>query len=231
MRQPSPIHLILVVGCVFSSLCLAGCAGGRITFHANNSASLQTVEADLQYARLQAESTREALEEMVFADPPDLGRAYRDFDEKATRMNLVGERLVRHADGMEYQGSSYLVEPEKSATECRYPRLSDTARTKPLELGGAFDPIAAAAISVRRAYRAFESDLSNIRSILSIHQTTKRIEIVDIFIKKAAVDEESLNEALGHAQALVQEAKTASPDPSLAPNGQGEKSVALPEGG
>lgn len=213
MRQPSPIHFILVVGCVFSSLCLAGCAGGRFTFHAHNSASLQTVEADLENARLKAENTRKALEEMVFADPPDLGRAYRDFDEKATRMNLVGERLVRHADGMEYQGNSYLVEPEKSATECQYPRLSNTARTKPLELGGAFDPIAAAAISVRRAYRAYESDLSNIRSILSTYQTTKRIEIVDIFIKKAAVDEESLTEALEQAQALVQEAEKAGTTP------------------
>lgn len=218
MRQPSPIHFILLVGFVFSSFCLAGCAGARFNFRADNSASLQTVEADLEYARLQAESTREALEEMVFADPPDLGRAYRDFADKATRMNLVGERLVRHADGMEYQGSSYLVEPEKSATECQYPRLSNTARTKPLELGAAFDPIAAAAISVRRAYRAFESDLSNIRSILSTHQTTKGIEIVDIFIKKAAVDEESLNEALGQAQALVQDAKTASPTPSPTPS-------------
>lgn len=231
MRQSSPFHFILVVGCVFSSLCLAGCAGGRFTFHANNSTSLQTVEADLEYARLQAESTRKALEQMVFADPPDLGRAYRDFDEKATRMSLVGERLVRHADGMEYQGNSYLVEPEKSATECRYPRLSNTARTEPLELGGAFDPIAAAAISVRRAYRAFQSDLSNIRSILSTHQTTKRIEIVNIFIKKAAVDEESLNEALVRAKALVQEAKTAGPNSSPAPDGQGEKTVALPEEG
>ena len=208
MRQPNRIHFILVVGIVFWSLCLAGCAGGRITFHVNNSASLQTVEADLEYAQLQAESTRKALEELVLADPPDLGRAYGEFADRATRMNLVGERLVRHADGMEYQGSTYLVEPEKSATECRCPRLSNTARTKPLELGAAFDPIAAAAISVRRAYRAFESDLSNIRSILSTHPTTKGIETVDTFIKKAAVDEESLNRALEQAQALVQDAKT-----------------------
>ncbi|ACH39316.1 hypothetical protein Gbem_2304 [Citrifermentans bemidjiense Bem] len=213
MRQPNPIHLVLVVGFVFSSLCLAGCAGGRFTFRANNSASLQTVEADLEYARLQAENTREALDELVFANPPDLERAYRDFADKAMSMNLVGERLVRHADSMEYQGSSYLVEPEKSATECQFPRLSNTGRTKPLELGPAFDPIAAKAISVRRAYRAYESDLSNIRSILSTHQTTKGIEVVDIFIKKAAVDEESLTEALEQAQALVQDAEKAAATP------------------
>lgn len=218
MRQPNQIHFILVIGFVFWSLSLAGCAAGRVTFHANNSASLQTVEADLEYARLQADNTRKMLDELVLADPPDLGRAYREFADRATRMNLVGERLVRHADGMEYRGRTYLVEPEKSATECRYPRLSNTAKTKPLKLGAAFDPIAAAAISVRRAYRAFESDLSNIRSILSTNPTTKGLETADIFIKKAAVDEESLNRALEQAQALVQDAKTTT-------------TAALPDGG
>ncbi|WP_085812590.1 hypothetical protein [Geoanaerobacter pelophilus] len=220
MRQPNRVHFILVLGLVFWSLGIAGCAGGRVTFHVSNSASLQTVDADLEYAQLQADSTRKALDELVLSDPPDLGRAYREFTERATRMNLVGERLVRHADGLEYRGKSYLVEAEKSATECQYPRLSNTARTKPLELGAAFDPIAAAAISVRRAYRAFESDLSNIRSALSANTTTKGIETVDIFIRKAAVDEESLTRALGQARARVQDAKTAGLPPSPLPVGK-----------
>lgn len=230
MRQPSQVRFIWVMGLVFLNLCLAGCAGGRVTFHVDNSASLQTVEADLQYAQLQAASAGKALDDLVLADPPDLGRAYREFLDTAARMKLVGERLVRHADGMEYRGSNYLVEPEKSATECEYPRLSNTARTKPLELGEAFAPIAAAAISVRRAYRAFESDLSNIRSVLSTNPTTKGIETVDIFIKKSAVDEASLTRALEQAQSLVLDAETAAPPPLSSSNGR-EETVALPEGG
>jgi hypothetical protein len=231
MRQPSRVHFILVLGLVFWSLGIAGCAGGRITFHASNSASLQTVDADLEYAQLQAENTRKALEELPLSDPPDLGRAYSEFTDRATRMNLVGERLVRHADGLEYRGESYLVEPEKSATECQSPRLSNTARTEPLELGAAFDPIAAAAISVRRAYRAFESDLTNIRSALSANPTTKELETVDIFIRKAAVDEESLVRSLGQARALVQDAKTAGLPPLPSPIGQGETVAFPPDGG
>jgi len=206
MRQPARFYSVVATGLLASTLSTAGCAVLR-TQPSAKTASLQTVQGDLEYAQVQTRETREALDELAVSHEKDLKRAYKAFSDRVGRMTTVGDRLVRHADGMDDQGGEYLVQTEKSATECQFPRLSETAGTRPLELGEAFEPISQGGTLVKRAYREFESDISKIRDSLSKHATPKGVENIALFIRKAQVDGESLNYALERALSAVGKAK------------------------
>lgn len=206
MRQPAWFYSVMATGLLASTLSTAGCAVLR-TQPSAKTASLQAVQGDLEYAQVQSRETREALDELAVSHEKDLKRAVKAFSDRVGRMTTVGDRLVRHADGMDDQGGSYLVQTEKSATECQFPRLSETAGTRPLELGEAFEPISQGGSLAKRAYREFESDITKIRENLSKYPTPRVVESMALFIRKAQVDGESLNYALERALLAVQEAK------------------------
>lgn len=209
MRQPGRFNLMMMVVLLASTLAFSGCAWRSSAQRSKPTAALQTVQGDLEYAQLQVRETMEALDELVVVHEKDLEQAFRRFSDRADKVTAVGERLVRHADGMQLRGSSYLVEPEQSTTECRFPRLSDTAGTKPLEIGGAFYPIADGAGYAKRSYREFESDITKIRDLLSRQLNRATLESANAFIRKARVDGESLNHALQQSLFATQDAKTA----------------------
>lgn len=206
MRQPAWFYSVMATGLLASTLSTAGCAVLR-TQPSAKTASLQAVQGDLEYAQVQSRETREALDELAVSHEKDLKRAVKAFSDRVGRMTTVGDRLVRHADGMDDQGGSYLVQTEKSATECQFPRLSETAGTRPLELGEAFEPISQGGTLVKRAYREFEWDISRIRDSLSRHATPRGVENITLFIRKAQVDGESLNYALERTLSAVGKAK------------------------
>jgi len=222
MRQPAWFYSVMATGLLASTLTTAGCAVLR-TQSGAKTASLQTVQGDLEYAQLQTRETREALDELAVSHEKDLKRAYKAFSDRVGRMTTVGDRLVRHADGMDDQGGEYLVQTEKSATECQFPRLSETAGTRPLELGEAFEPIAHGGTLVKRAYREFESDISKIRDSLSKQTTPRGVENIALFIRKAQVDGESLNYTLERALSAVEKAK-------LVQESNAAQTEAVPEG-
>lgn len=222
MRQPGWLYLVGSILLLAATLSTAGCAVLR-TKQSAKTASLQTVQGDLEYAQLQTRETREALSELAISHVKDLRRATRELSDRVGSVTTVGERLVRHADGMHDRGGDYLVEPEISAAECRFPRLSETAGTRPLELGEAFEPIARKGAQVKRAYREFASDLLSIRDTLTKYPTPRVVENLALFLRKAEVDGESLNNALEQALAAVQEAK-------MAPGYDEEQTKTAPEG-
>lgn len=204
MRQQSLTRLILAV----SALCIAGCASWT-NWTAPKTATLQNVQDDLQYAQMKTRDSRAALEELLVADQADLPAAYRAFNAKLNLMEGAGSRLVQNADGLRYRGNSYLVEAESSAGQCRYPRLSKSARMPGLVLGDAFDPIAEQSSRVQRAYRAYESDLVAVSSHLSRQLNEQGVRDVELFIRKGASDGENLSYALDEAMTAVDKAKTA----------------------
>ncbi|GFO63426.1 hypothetical protein GMPD_13450 [Geomonas paludis] len=167
------------------------------------------MQEDLQYAQLKTQETRKALEDIKFADEADLPRAYRAFREEVNTMTGAGEKLVQHADGMNYQGNSYLVEAEKSAGECRYPRLSRNARLPRMELGDAFEPIAEQGQAVQRAYRAFEFDIEAIEEYLSHELSEQGVRDMEVLMRKSEVDGDSLLYALEAELSVVDRAQRA----------------------
>lgn len=209
MRQHGSRLFIGLLVLLVSALIISGCAGRKMKRRAEITASLQTVQSDIEYAQLKTRETREALNGVVLSHEADLWQAYETLSDRVNKMSGAGGRLIRHADGMYYRGSSYLVEPEASATECKYPRLSESSGTRPLELGDAFQPIAEESVHVKRAYRAFEFDMTAIRDSLSRDLTPRAVDTMTTMFRKAHVDSDSLKTALEEMLASVQEAKSA----------------------
>ena len=207
MGIPTRLTLLVVLNLfVLSIFVLHGCTRIRIMTHPSSTASLQTVQGDLEFARSQVEKTDEALDELAVTQAEDLKQACRVFSKNVDKMGMIGERLVKHANGMRDSGD-YLVETEKSATQCRFPRLSENAGTQPLQLGEAFKPIYEGSKEVKHAYRAYYFDISNIRDQLSRNMTLKVIESMDPLFRKAQADSVSLTEALNQELGALQDAK------------------------
>ncbi|MBU5613698.1 hypothetical protein [Geomonas azotofigens] len=192
MRQPNSRRSLAWLEVLLIGISLSGCSSWRAGWREENSASLQTVQDDLRYAELKTRDTRKALDDVRFAYEADLPRAYRALREEVNTMTGAGERLVRHANGMHYQGNAYLVEAEKSAGECRYPRLSRSARMPRMELGDAFEPIAELGQEVQRAYRAFQFDIDAIEEHLSRELSEQGVRDMAIFMRRSEVDGDNL---------------------------------------
>lgn len=207
MRQQSRWHFMAVMVLAVCALSCAGCFGRWA--HRERTASLQTVQGDLEYARLQTRETLKALDEVEFAPRPDLKVAYGMLTERVNLLTGVGGRLVRHATGMKLRGGAYIVEPETDPTQCRYPRLSDTGKMRTMELQEAFEPLSRNAGMVQRAYRAFEFDVLAIEDILSDHLNLLGVDAMEPFLRMARVDGDSLEQALEQALLAVQDAKKA----------------------
>jgi hypothetical protein len=208
MRQQTSHAFLGWLALTAFAISLSGCATWWSGWREGKSASLQTVQDDLQYAQLKTRETRAALSDLAFADGADLPRAYRAFRDEANTMNGAGTRLVAHANGMHYKGNSYLVEAESAAGQCRYPRLSKSARMPRMELGDAFEPIAEQGEQVQRALRSFAFDIAAIDDYLSRNLSEGGVRDMEIFFRRSEVDGDNLSYALEQALDAVERAET-----------------------
>jgi len=188
---------------------LNGCASVTIRQPVKTTATLQSVQDDYQLAKMQTEATNAALVELEVSPDPDLEQAYQTFSKSVERMQEIGERLVMHADAMQFTGAPYLVESEKTGAACVYPRLSTPENRRTAEIGDYFDPVAEKGWQVKRAYRAYQFDIGEIKNHLSGRLTPSGVQAIPQIMEKAKIDAESLQESLERAIAAIEGAKTA----------------------
>lgn len=181
-------------------------------------ATVQRVQDDLKLAQLQIVATIDALNELSVSDVADLEQAYQEFAVWVARMEDTGSRLVAHADEMRYSGPSYLVESGRTPTACAFPRLRVPQDSKEAQLGEHFDAVAAETWKAKRAYRAFQFDITQINEVLYQNLTPRTLDNLRNMVRKARVDAESLREALTRAQALLEKAKVASQNAGAVPS-------------
>lgn len=211
MKITAVVGSAVVAVVAITTITVSGCARTRVRIH--ETASLQTLQGDLQYARQQTDQSVDALDEIEVAPPEDLEAAVRTLSGDVDALGTIGRRLIRHDNGLRSYGTTYIVEPEKSVTECRYPRLSESARTQPMQLGEAFGPIEESSRVVRHAYRAYYFDVTQIRDSLLRDTVPGRVETLDPIFRKARVDGESFKQALDRALSAIEAAKLTQPPP------------------
>lgn len=203
---------------MISTLSLTGCAMfGR--GEPRMTATLQSVQDDFNQAELEAEETQDALIELEYSDIADLKQAFEAFSESADNLLWTGEHLIIHADEMHFQGDSYLVESEVSATACVYPRLRRPEDKTVADLGPYFDAIADQSWDVKRAWRAYQFDISQIEYSLSANLTPVKVQAITTIFQKAKVDGVSLKESLEQALANIEAAKAAKAAKAQTPAG------------
>ena len=172
-------------------------------------ATLQSIRDEYSQALVQTEVTEDALDELSVSPDIDLPKAYDTFAQNVSSMQTTGNRLITHADEMHSQGAAYLVESEKSTTACVPIHLNNPYNQRTDELGAYFDPIAKESWEVKRALRAYQFDLSQIRNHLSRELTPKSIDIITPLIMKAKVDGESMKYSLELALTEIERAQIA----------------------
>ena len=187
---------------------LAGCASLGMGTTAPASASLQSVEDDYRQAQLQTAATEEALDGLAVASDLDLKRAFNFFSGNRDKMEQIGSRLVRHADGMFLRGTYYFVESGKSMEACAFPRSGKNDDQQSINLGEDFNPISEAGGEVKRAFRAFQLDIEQLHDYLANNLTPAGIDSMDLILRKAKVDSDSLQETLKQALTALGHAKT-----------------------
>jgi hypothetical protein len=190
---------------------LAGCASMGTGRNSGTSATLQSVKDDYHQAQLQTAATQEALNELVLAEVSDLEQSFALFSANFESMEQIGKRLVAHADGMYLRGTYYFVESSKSLEACALPRAAKSDELKGIDLGEDFEAISEAGGEIKRAFRAYQFDIEQVHCYLASHLTPTGIDTIDQFLRKAAVDGESLQEALQKALDAMERAKANMP--------------------
>jgi hypothetical protein len=193
-----------------TALLLAGCAsfGTGQPAGVAKSATLQSVEDDYHQALLQTAATEEALDGVAIASELDLKQSFNFFVANRDKMERLGSRLVTHADGMFFRGTYYFVESGKSLEACAFPRNARDGDQQGIDLGEDFDAVSEAGGEVKRAFRAFQLDIEQIRDYIAANMTLNGVDSIDKILHKAKVDSDSLQDSLRQALAALQHAKT-----------------------
>lgn len=201
--------LLLTSLLVVTSLTAQGCATIGKAQLSPPTATLESVVDDYDFAQMQAQATQEALTELTASPNADLQQAYDTLDENIDRMLQAGERLLEHADAMHFRGPAYIVESEQSATACLYPRQQTPADRKVAALGVYFNAIADEGWEVKRAYRDYQFDLTQIRCALACGFTPARLDALQPLLRKASSDGNNLQDTLDAALDAMSRAKIA----------------------
>jgi hypothetical protein len=202
-------NLLLASLIVVTSLVAQGCATVGKGGSSAPVATLESVVDDYDFAQMQAQATQDALTELIVSPNADLQQAYRSFDENVGRMLEAGDKLAQHADAMHFRGPAYIVESEQSATACLYPRQEVPTDRRVAELGVYFNAIADEGWEVKRAYRDYQFDLTQIRCYLSASLNPARLDAMTPLLRKASHDGDSLQDALDTALDAMSRAKIA----------------------
>ena len=204
------LRTYLVASMILAAILLNGCAVMEMAQPQPPRlvATLASVQDDYQQATLETAGTEEALNELVVSEPIDLEQAYQVFAESVDRIQQTGKRLITHADEMHFSGASYLVESGKAPTACLYPRLQQPDDAKAAEYGEYFNAISDEGWEVKRAFRAFEFDISQLKDTLSMSRKGNMVQGMTPIIRKAQADGESFRESLADALAAIERAKS-----------------------
>jgi hypothetical protein len=211
---------------ILASFAVAGCAheapAPQATQLPEHTATLQGVEEDYERADLQVDSTQQALEELYVSPNADLQQAADSFRRNARMMLALGEPLVRHGDGMHYQGPTYLVERQQLPPACPVPGAPMVIGVGTANLGGYFDTLADDAWEVKRAYRLYQFDIEQIDGVLTNDVTTVTmkptiVQGLELIVRKARIDSEYLKEALEEANGAIDQVALTRPLTNQAP--------------
>jgi hypothetical protein len=201
--------VLLVSIAVAALILLPGCATSKTERGPEKVATLQSVKDDFDLVAVRAEEAEDALIELKLSPDIDLDQAFHAFSVSTDRLLEAGKSMIAHADAMYYVGEPYIVESEKTLTACVYPRIPVPGDKQPAELGRYFDTISDQSWEVKRAYRAYQSDIRLIRNSLADILTPATRESISFMFEKARVDSDSLVESLDKASATMEQAKTA----------------------
>jgi hypothetical protein len=208
------MNIISRLGAISASLLLVaitslgGCATTSLQRSETAGTNMAVVEQDIKQAVIQANVTGAALEDLVTPGQSDLKKAFEKYSANVDRMEEMGKRLFKHADKMNAHGKEYFEEWRKQGDTYTNPEIQALSEQRRADLNAFFLKISEASVGVNGAFKAYMSDITQIRTYLSSELTPKGVEAIAPVARKAIKDGDTLKDtvnqvlsALGSARA------------------------------
>lgn len=197
---------------LFSALLLAftGIGGCDSTSMERSNAariSLQTMDSDIQSAIRQLDTTGESLDNLMSVPQSDLKGAFKTYSDNVSQIASLEEKFARHAAEMTTRGTDYFEEWQKEGTEYKNPRIQQLSDQRRAALGEIYDQIAENSIGIDEAFKAYVSDVKEIRTFLSNDLSANGISAIAPTSQKVISEGDSLMAALKNVQMAIQGAR------------------------
>lgn len=185
-----------------------GCATTGMQRSADARITMRAVEDDYQQAIVRVSDTNGSLEVLVKMDQVDEKKAFEKYSDNVKKMNEVGKRLFEHADKMRTQQKEYFEEWRKQGNTYTNPEIQALSEQRREDLSGSFVKISEASVGVKGAFKAYMSDLGEIRTFLSTDLTPKGVQSITPVVRKAVEDGERLKDSIYPVVSAIDEARS-----------------------
>lgn len=175
---------------------LTGCATTGMQRAENTGATMKAVEEDIKQAVAQIDVTGASLEELVKPGQSDEKKAFKKYSADVDKMERVGKKMFEHVDKMSTQGKEYFEEWRKQGNAYKNSEIQALSEQRRADVTAVLAKIPEASVGVKGAFKAYLSDILEIRTYLSNDLTPKGVESITPVAKKAVTDGSSLKEAV-----------------------------------
>jgi len=188
------LNAIVICGIVLVAACAHKAKGNKQSVKTGT--TMEAVEGDYKQAIEQLDITKASLEELVRPGQSDVKKAYEQYAENVDKMEKLGKRLSEHSDNMRVQSKDYFEEWRKQGDTYTNPEIQALSEQRRSDLSAIFDEISNASIGVKGAFKAYMSDITEIRTYLSTDLTPKGVESITPTAEKANADGDRLKLAI-----------------------------------
>jgi len=168
---------------------------------------MKTVESDIKLAVTQMDATGSSLEDLVKPGQPDVKKAFKHYSANVDKMEKQGKRLFEHADKMSAQGKEYFEEWRTQGNTYTNPQIQALSEQRRADLGAVFVRISESSIGVKGAFKAYMTDIREVRTYLTTDLTPKGIEAITSVSQKAVMDGKDLKDAVDPVLAAISSAR------------------------
>jgi len=183
--SPAAVFTTLVLG---ASLFQIGCATTGNQRSANTRTTMAAVEQDYIQAVAQVDVTGASMDALINPGQPDIKKAYEKFSDNVNKMKDMEKRLSDHADKMRLQQRNYFDEWRMQGNTFSNPQIQALSEQRRADLGVYFAEIAQASVGVKGSFKAYMSDIQQIKTYLSTDLTPKGVGSITPTVRQAVTD-------------------------------------------
>lgn len=191
--KPRVLSCAIILG---AGLLQTGCVTTGIQRSTNTRITMGAVEQDYKEAVIHLDATGDSMEILVKMNEPDEKKAFDNYSANVRKMRDAEKRLFEHADKMRVQQREYFEEWRMQGNTYTNPRIQSLSEQRRVDLSDSFVKITEASVGVKGAFKAYMTDIEEIRKYLSTDLTPKGVEAITPTIQKAVSDGDALSGAI-----------------------------------
>jgi hypothetical protein len=207
MKVSTKLGAIIATLLLGALTCLSGCATTGMQQSAKTGTTMNAVEHDIQQAVAQVDATGASLQELVRPGQSNVKEAFKKYSANVDKMEDLGKRLFQHADKMSAQGKDYFEEWRKQGNAYTNPQIQALSEQRRADLSAVFARIPEASVGVKGAFKAYMTDIKEIKTYLSNDLTPKGVESITPIAQKAVMEGDSLKDAVKPVLSAINSAK------------------------